>query len=260
MAGQARRYHILPQAGWIRMGRSSNVWQLAEEATAAVGAPLALLCILIPLRRQDRVAAGLGAVLAQATFLFLKSDEGMPSLLAILVGGATYAALMLSWAWGSRVWPTPNNADALKCLTPSRCTSNAKGELPMTADLGIKKCIVLGWWLIGNRPAESILVEDTQISLEHGLYRWPEFWFQHPAGSASLSLSNKLFPVGHPGTPEPSKIISNVPFCDAHEWAMPFHAHARSVDPTRWQLQSRKQKKISQDLMYLRFHSQTLLV
>jgi len=96
MAGQARRYHILPQAGWIRMGRSSNVWQLAEEATAAVGAPLALLCILIPLRRQDRVAAGLGAVLAQATFLFLKSDEGMPSLLAILVGGATYAALMLS--------------------------------------------------------------------------------------------------------------------------------------------------------------------
>lgn len=80
------------------MGRSSTVWQLAEEATAAVGAPLALLCILIPLRlrRQDCVAAGLGAVLAQATFLFLKSDEGMPFLLAILVGGATYAAFMLS--------------------------------------------------------------------------------------------------------------------------------------------------------------------
>ena len=54
-----------------------------------------LLLQLVPLW-QDRVAAGLGAVLAQATFLFLKSDEGMPSLLAILVGGATYAALMLS--------------------------------------------------------------------------------------------------------------------------------------------------------------------
>lgn len=36
-----------------------NVWELAEWATAAVGAPLALLCILIPLRRIDGAAAGL---------------------------------------------------------------------------------------------------------------------------------------------------------------------------------------------------------
>lgn len=108
MASQARRYHILPQGGWVDhativlafgvvIGISKlgdNVWELAEEATAAVGAPLALLCILIPLRRQDRLAAGLGAVLAQATFLFLKS-EGMPFLWAIIVGGATYAVLSL---------------------------------------------------------------------------------------------------------------------------------------------------------------------
>ena len=82
MASEAQRYHILPQAGWadativlalgVLIGISKisklgdSVWQLAEEATATVGASLALRCILIPLRRQDRVAAGLGAVLAQA--------------------------------------------------------------------------------------------------------------------------------------------------------------------------------------------------
>ena len=107
MASQARRCQIWPQAAWadhaavvLALGLVSgvsklgdNVWELAEEATAAVGAPLALLCMLIPFPRHDRFAAGLGASVAQAMFLCLKSSDigEMPLLWAIMAGGATYA-------------------------------------------------------------------------------------------------------------------------------------------------------------------------
>lgn len=107
MASQARKHRLLPEAAFadhativlalaVVIGVSKlgdNVWELAEGATAAVGAPLALLCILIPLAREDRWAAGLGAFLAQATFLSLNEDGGMPFVWALLVGSATYAAL-----------------------------------------------------------------------------------------------------------------------------------------------------------------------
>ena len=111
IASQARRCQVLPQAAWadratvvLALGLvggvsklGDNVWELAEDATAAVGAPLALLCMLIPFPRHDRFAAGLGACVAQATFLCLKSgDVGeMPLLWAILAGGAVYAVCRL---------------------------------------------------------------------------------------------------------------------------------------------------------------------
>lgn len=71
-----------------------NVWELAEWATAAVGAPLALLCILIPLRRIDGAAAGLRAMFAQLAFFLNYTEDGMPFLFAISIGGISYIALL----------------------------------------------------------------------------------------------------------------------------------------------------------------------
>eukprot|EP00438_Fugacium_kawagutii_P019019 Skav234577 [mRNA] locus=scaffold2869:207684:209081:- [translate_table: standard] len=136
MANQARRYQLLPEATWadhatvacslaVVIGVSKlgdNVWDLAEEATECVGAPLALLCTLIPFqgRSDDRFAAGFGAILAQATYVFLKSkeDEGMPFLWAILGGGATYALLRFSG-----VNATTKTSSPLKSPTTTRSKS-----------------------------------------------------------------------------------------------------------------------------------------
>ena len=71
-----------------------NVWELAEWATAAVGAPLALLCILIPFRRIDGAAAGLSAMFAQLAFFLNYTEDGMPFLFAISIGGISYIALL----------------------------------------------------------------------------------------------------------------------------------------------------------------------
>eukprot|EP00434_Breviolum_minutum_P006781 symbB.v1.2.005984.t1/scaffold276.1/size251734/6 len=107
MANQARRLQMFDRSwadhaaivlalsmiiGVSKLG--DNVWELAEWATAAVGAPLALLCILIPLRRIDGAAAGLSAMFAQLAFFLNYTEDGMPFLFAISIGGISYIALL----------------------------------------------------------------------------------------------------------------------------------------------------------------------
>ena len=71
-----------------------NVWELAEWAPAAVGAPLALLCILIPFAKHDRLAAGCSAIVSQITFL-LTSEEEVAFILSLALGGSVYACMLL---------------------------------------------------------------------------------------------------------------------------------------------------------------------
>ena len=76
-----------------------NVWELAEQATAAAGAPLAVLCILIPFQANDRWAAGVGAFMAQTIYLTMSVQNfgEMPFLWAILFGGMAYIIIKNLW-------------------------------------------------------------------------------------------------------------------------------------------------------------------
>ncbi|CAK9065168.1 unnamed protein product [Durusdinium trenchii] len=73
-----------------------NVWELAEWATAAVGVPLALLCLLIPFQATDRWTAGLSAFVAQGGFLLLISQNvEMPFVWALLMGMISYGIIRM---------------------------------------------------------------------------------------------------------------------------------------------------------------------
>ncbi|CAL1158893.1 unnamed protein product [Cladocopium goreaui] len=121
---------------------------------------------------------------------------------------------------------SPRRPWVVHCPKDCPCRRHARSRPVQSATLP-------KWWMewqAKGLASEKITSQELNITSEDTFEELPLFG----TGSASLSLSNKLFPVGHPGTPEPSKIISNVPFCDAHEWAMPFHAHARDGDASRY--------------------------
>lgn len=76
----------------------SNVFDLAEIATAAVGAPLAVLCIFLPSKLGGARSAGASICVAQGLYMALKcleTDEaaGMPFLCALAAGALTYCTV-----------------------------------------------------------------------------------------------------------------------------------------------------------------------
>lgn len=78
----------------VGTSKSGNaVWELAEAATGAVGAPLAILCVFLPWRLGGSTAAVAGMCAAQIVYTSLSGTEGMPFVWSLCAGSVAYVAV-----------------------------------------------------------------------------------------------------------------------------------------------------------------------